>query len=126
MLKNKLTVGAFFHLPIYATTPEKLETILSKGSRNSRMKDFHDLLLLLRDKNLRNSKNLRESIKKTFANRGTILKPIQFEPSGYLALQKLWTSHLLGLGDVTKELQFPTSITTAIDIINSNIEFLFT
>ncbi len=85
------------------------------------MKDFHDLLLLLRNKSLQNSKNLEENVKKTFVNRGTILKPIQFDEIGQIALQKLWTAHLHGLGDMAKELNLPESITIAIDVINSSI-----
>lgn len=108
--------------PIETIFAEKLETVLSKGSRNSRMKDFHDLLLLLRDKSLQNSKNLHENLKKTFDNRGTVLKSIQFDESGHKALQQLWTAHLQGLGDVSKELDLPESITLAIDAINSGIK----
>jgi predicted nucleotidyltransferase component of viral defense system len=107
--------------PIETIFAEKLETVLSKGSRNSRMKDFHDLLLLLRDTNLKNSKKLPEDVKKTFENRGTSLKPIEFDEEGLKALQQLWTAHLRGLGDIAKELDLPEKIITAIDIINSSI-----
>ncbi len=107
--------------PIETIFAEKLETVLSKGSRNSRMKDFHDLLLLLRDKSLQSSKKLHENVKKTFGNRGTVLKPIQFDESGQKALQQLWTAHLHGLGDMAKELDLPENITAAIDAINSGI-----
>lgn len=110
--------------PIETIFAEKLETVLSKGSRNSRMKDFHDLLLLLRDKSLQNSKNLGENVKKTFVNRGTLLKPIQFDESGHIALQQLWTAHLRGLGNIAEELDLPENITLAIDIINSSIKLI--
>ena len=43
--------------PIETIFAEKLETILSKGSRNSRMKDYHDLILLMRSKGLSSLKN---------------------------------------------------------------------
>ncbi len=105
--------------PIETIFSEKLETVLSKGSRNSRMKDFHDLLLLLRNKSLQSSKKLPENVKKTFDHRGTVLKPIQFDESGYRTLQQLWTAHLHGLGDASKELNLPESIKSAVDIINS-------
>ena len=110
--------------PIETIFAEKLETVLSKGSRNSRMKDFHDLLLLLRDKSLHSSKLLHGSIKRTFDNRGTILKPIQFNASGRKALQQLWTAHLQDLGDMAKGLDMPESITAAIDEINSGIKLI--
>lgn len=107
--------------PIETIFAEKLETVLSKGSKNTRMKDFHDLLLLLRDKSLKDSKKLHENVKKTFVNRGTVLRPIQFDEVGHMALQRLWTVHLHGLGDMAKELDLPESITAAIDVINSGI-----
>lgn len=88
------------------------------------MKDFHDLLLLLRDKSLLASKKLHENIQKTFENRGTTLKPIQFDEVGHKALQQLWTTHLQGLGDIANELNMPESITVAIDEINSNMKLI--
>jgi fructose 1,6-bisphosphatase len=90
------------------------------------MKDFHDLLLLLRDKSLQNSKTLHEDVKKMFDNRGTVLKPIQFDESGQKALQQLWKAHLHGLGDVAKELDLPENITAAIEAINSGIKPILT
>ena len=108
--------------PIETIFAEKLETVLSKGSRNSRMKDFHDLLLLLRDKNLLSSINLQKIAEQTFTNRGTVLKSIQFDESGHIALQQLWTAHLDGLGDIAKKLDFPENVTAAIDVINSGIK----
>ena len=110
--------------PIEAIFAEKLETVLSKGSRNSRMKDFHDLLLLLRDESLQTSKKLHENIQKTFENRGTILKPIQFDEAGHKTLQQLWTAHLQGLGDVAKELDLPENINEVIGILNGGISHL--
>jgi predicted nucleotidyltransferase component of viral defense system len=107
--------------PIETIFAEKLETVLSKGSRNSRMKDFHDLLLLIRDERLQTSKKLHENIQKTFENRGTILKPIQFDEAGHKTLQQLWTAHLQGLGDVAKELDLPENIKEVIGILNSGI-----
>lgn len=107
--------------PIETIFAEKLETVLSKGSRNSRMKDFHDLLLILRDKSLQSSKKLQENVKNTFNNRRTILKLIQFDEAGHNALQQLWTAHLHGLGDIAKELDLPESMVEVIDTINNSI-----
>lgn len=104
--------------PIESIFAEKLETVLSKGSRNSRMKDFHDLLLLLRGKSLQDSKNLHENVKKTFVNRGTVLRPIQFDESGHIALQRLWSAHLHGLGNMAKQLSLPQNIEIVIKEIN--------
>ena len=54
-----------------------------------------------------------------FDNRGTVLKPIQFDESGHRALQQLWTAHLHSLGDKAKELGLPENIRTAIDVYAS-------
>lgn len=86
------------------------------------MKDFHDLILLLRNKSLQSSKTLYDDIKKTFVSRGTVLRPIQFDESGHVALQQLWKAHIQGLGDMAKELELPENITAAIDAINSGIK----
>lgn len=88
------------------------------------MKDFHDLLLLLRDKSLQSSKKLHEHVQKTFENRGTTLKPIQFDAAGHKALQQLWTAYLQGLGDMAKELALPESIFETIDSINTSISLM--
>jgi predicted nucleotidyltransferase component of viral defense system len=68
--------------PVETIFAEKLETVLSKGSKNSRMKDYHDLLLLVRSKGLTEPKKLREALSKTFENRGTPLSTIQFDATG--------------------------------------------
>ncbi|MGB7128267.1 MAG: nucleotidyl transferase AbiEii/AbiGii toxin family protein [Candidatus Rhabdochlamydia sp.] len=55
--------------PVEAIFSEKLETILSKGASNSRMKDYHDLILLIRNEGVLNLSKLEESIVRTFSNR---------------------------------------------------------
>ena len=105
--------------PIETIFAEKLETVLSKGSKNSRMKDYHDLLLLASSKWLTDSKKLRESLSKTCENRGTPLAAIQFDTAGLKSLQQLWTAHLHGLGDIAKELGLPNDIETVIEEINA-------
>ena len=105
--------------PIETIFAEKLETVLSKGSRNSRMKDYHDLLLLVRGKELINLKKLKKAASITFANRGTSLSLIQFDDAGFKALQRLWAAHLRGLGDIAEELKLPKDIKTSVDEINS-------
>lgn len=109
--------------PVETIFAEKLETVLSKGSKNSRMKDYHDLLLLVRSKGLIESKKLKEALAKTFKNRGTALSAIQFDSAGLKSLQQLWTAHLHGLGDIAKDLSLPKSIEIVIEEINSTSNF---
>lgn len=98
---------------------EKLETALSKGAINSRMKDYHDLLLLTRNPTLIQHVNLEAAIASTFQNRGTIFELINFDEDGLKPLQKLWTAHLQDLGNKSKDLELPKNIQETIQEINS-------
>ncbi len=71
---------------------------------------------------MRTSTQLHDNVQKTFENRGTTLKPIQFDEAGHKALQQLWTAHLQGLGDIAKELELPEKISAVIDLINIKIK----
>lgn len=107
--------------PVETIFAEKLETVLSKGSKNSRMKDYHDLLLLVRSNGLIEPKKLKKALAKTFKNRGTVLSAIQFDTDGLKSLQKLWTAHLHGLGDLAKTLSLHNHIEAVIDEINQGL-----
>lgn len=102
---------------------EKLETVLSKGTRNSRMKDYHDLYLLCCSRLIDPTK-LRKAISDTFGNRETVLTLIQFDPIEIKPLQRLWVAHLSGLGDIAKDLKIPEDVETVIEKINQTISSL--
>lgn len=105
--------------PVEAIFSEKLETVISRGTLNSRMKDFHDLFLLCRDSSLINPQILIENIKQTFMTRGTNIEiPISLaSDDGYL--QNLWNAHLRTLGQaVVQELQLPDNIFSLIAQMN--------
>lgn len=104
--------------PIEAIFAEKLESVLSKGARNSRMKDYHDLVFLVRNKEALNVDMLKESLVNTFSHRGTSLQLIQFDEMGYRALDGLWRAHCHGLGDGVKDFGLPLEIEVVIDEIN--------
>ncbi len=101
---------------------EKLETIISKGTSNSRMKDYHDLILLLRDKQIINRVKLKDAIKNTFSHRGTDLQRITFDEDAQKILQKLWTAHISGLGDVFQDLKLPRELSSVVAEINNYLE----
>ena len=107
--------------PIETIFSEKLETILSKGAANSRMKDYHDVYLLIREKMLR-LETLKDTVLRTFGHRGRAIQKIEFDEQELKALQKLWTAHLKGLGNVAFELDLPPQMAAAIAEINSCIE----
>lgn len=106
--------------PPEAIFAEKLETIIAKGVINSRMKDYHDLLVMIREPNFLNTEKLSNSIQATFNRRRTpISLPINFDANGIQSLQALWSNHLRGLGVFRERLNLPDQISAAINEINS-------
>ncbi len=103
---------------------EKLETILSKGSGNSRMKDYHDLLLLIRKQDILNLEKLQSAVADTFSNRRTSLHFIKFNEISIQTIQKFWTFHIRSLGNLAQDLNLPTNITIIIEEINDYIAIL--
>lgn len=65
--------------PIYTVVAEKFQAMVELGQLNSRMKDFYDIWLLLRQFDFE-GKTLAEAVKKTFANRDTQIpeRPLAF------------------------------------------------
>ncbi len=116
MFENDISLLVY---PIETIFAEKLETVISKGAANSRMKDYHDLFLLVREHKLTEPKKLQESLVQTFQNRGTTLQLIIFDEGGLKRLQKLWTAHLHGLGDIADRLAMPKDINVIIATINA-------
>ena len=107
--------------PVETIFSEKLETILSKGPGNSRMKDYHDLILLIRSEGLVDRDKLKEALTITFSHRGTTLMPIQFEDTALIAIQRLWAAHLRNIGNYAQELNLPNDISSVIDEVNKYI-----
>ncbi len=106
--------------PVATIFAEKLETIISKGAINSRIKDYHDVLLLIREKNLIKNNDISTVIRATFIHRGTVLKlPIKFDVTGMENLQKLWTNHLITLGTFHQQLNLPDEIALVLEEINA-------
>ena len=98
---------------------EKLESIISRGSLNSRMKDYHDILLMSREIDLLDFTKLKNALVVTFTKRETkLIFPIKFNDSELQDLQKLWIPHLRGLGGYKNELHLPDKIDYLINEIN--------
>ncbi len=94
---------------------EKLEAAVFRGLLNSRMKDYHDMYLLIESKLLK-SKKLSKAIKDTFKNRKTELKNPSLEFPGSLEpLEIMWRSHLRILGE---ESNLPDKIAYVVTHIN--------
>lgn len=107
--------------PVETIFSEKLETILSKGANNSRMKDYHDLILLIRHEGMLNLSKLKKAVTSTFSNRRTSFRPIAFDESALKGIQRLWTAHLHGLGDNAKDFDLPTEIAAVIEEVNKYV-----
>lgn len=106
--------------PIESFFAEKLQTIISKGSANSRMKDYHDLLLIMREDNLLKTEKLTNAVRKTFSHRGTQpVFPIKFTEFEILGLDVYWNNHLRGLGKIQDRLKLPLTLLEALNEINS-------
>jgi predicted nucleotidyltransferase component of viral defense system len=105
--------------PVESIFSEKLETIISKGSNNSRMKDYHDVMLMIKESGLLNPIALAEKLQATFKHRNTeFTVPIEFDDTEISQLQNLWTNHLRGLGDIRKKLDLPAHISDLLAEIN--------
>ncbi len=105
--------------PAEAIFAEKLETLISKGAANSRMKDYHDVILMIREPELLDVDRLRIAVDQTFKHRGTVLNiPVDFDLTGAEFLQKLWTQHLRGLGAVKEQLNLPEKISDVLKEMN--------
>lgn len=107
--------------PVETIFSEKLETILSKGAGNSRMKDYHDLILLIRSGGMLDQDKLKEAVTNTFSHRGTTLKAIQFNDPALRDIQGHWTAHLRGIGDYAEELNLPKEISLVIEEVNKYV-----
>lgn len=106
--------------PVETIFAEKLETIISKGPTNSRMKDYHDVTLMIREPGLIDVQKLKATIAATFSNRGTALRiPLEFDAAGMATLQRLWGRHLNGLGEFKKKLRLPEEMADLLLEVNA-------
>lgn len=101
---------------------EKLEIVLSKGAANSRMKDYHDLLLLIREPHMIDFDKLQISLKNTFQNRGTTFEFISFSENEIVSMNKLWSAHLKNLRNPSGDLKLPSNLQEVILELNQNVK----
>ena len=105
--------------PLETIFTDKLESIIRRGSVNSRMKDYHDLVLLCREKNVFNLLKLRKNVSTLFKNENiSNLFPLRFSDNEINKLQKLWENHRSGLQDIAEHLKLPVHIKDAINETN--------
>lgn len=119
LFETELTMLTY---PLETIFAEKLETIISKGAGNSRMKDYHDLFLLINNQERLNLEKLTQSIQTTFDHRNTTLEAISYNEKQISTLQALWKSHREDLGDIASSLNIPENIEKIIHKINLFLE----
>lgn len=106
--------------PLESILAEKLETIVSKAGINSRMKDYHDALLIIRSGDLSKVAELKKTIESTFINRGTALRfPLSFNDEQIKKLQGYWTAHIKKLGSRASDLNLPENIFEIVNTLNA-------
>ncbi|MDX8431606.1 MAG: nucleotidyl transferase AbiEii/AbiGii toxin family protein [Candidatus Algichlamydia australiensis] len=105
--------------PIGAIFSEKVETVISKGSLNSRMKDYHDLFIILKNKERLNTEKLRKQVHKTFSKRKTAAGLVNFSDGALKSLQRLWSAHYLSVANQAYDLDLPKIIEEIINEINA-------
>jgi predicted nucleotidyltransferase component of viral defense system len=79
--------------PVESIFAEKLETAIARAEQNSRMKDYHDLLLLVRG-NVIDKRKVKVAINDTFQNRGTLIQKLLIPKDQMDSIQKYWTIYL--------------------------------
>jgi predicted nucleotidyltransferase component of viral defense system len=95
--------------PVESIFAEKLETAVARGDQNSRMKDYHDLLLLIRN-DISETKKLKIAIKDTFTIRQTKPTLLASPKTPQDNIQKYWSIYLRALdtearADLSSDLQ---------------------
>lgn len=91
------------------------------------MKDYHDVILMIREPSLLNLSILQSALQTTFTQRGTkMVLTILFDSLGLEKLQGFWTSHIRGLGAIQKQLNLPEKITDLLDEINAWLQKVVT
>ena len=112
LLESEIELSCYPKEFIFA---EKLETAIYRGADNSRMKDFHDLYLLIQSDLLDTSSTARV-IFMVFDHRVTNQDfPIRFASAEMATLQKFWAAHLRGL---PKQHPLPLELHQVIAVIN--------
>ncbi len=97
---------------------EKLETIIYRGSFNSRMKDFHDLYSLISSSEFSSFHNLEGVIRLVFEHRETPLTlPITYSADEMKQLQTFWNEYLKNLRAENAE-NLPITLAKVIAMIN--------
>lgn len=103
--------------PMEFVFAEKLETVIYRGAENSRMKDFHDLLSMVNNKEVLSGQEAGKAIQAVFKHRRTTMSlPLKFEEPALLMLQHSWQRYRQTL---VKPDSLPKEFIEVIEVINA-------
>jgi predicted nucleotidyltransferase component of viral defense system len=113
---------SLFVYPAGSILAEKLQTVVFRADKNSRMKDYYDIFRLLNSSVLSKEK-VTSAIRVTFEHRQTNigLLPLRFSEAEFDQLQKYWSAFHRGLR--SKE-DIPKQICAVVDFINLELKKL--
>jgi len=115
--EDKISLKAYPPEFIFA---EKLIAIISKGNINSRMKDFHDLVLMSRNSKLLKVDQLEKTVNQVFKHKGVEKKfPIKFSKSDYARFEKLWEQYIRKNKLTIKEVNLPKKFEKIVSELNT-------
>lgn len=106
--------------PVESIFAEKLETAVARADQNSRMKDYHDLVLLIRN-DIADIKKLKGAIKDTFSNRETKPSPLSIPKDQQDNIQKYWAAYRKSLSAESLA-DLPDNLGSLVEEINSFIK----
>ena len=115
--EDKISLKAYPPEFIFA---EKLIAVISKGKINSRMKDFHDLILMSRDTKLLKASQLRKTVNQVFKHKGMERKfPIKFSKADYEQFEKRWKQYREKNKLAVKETNLPKRFEKTVSELNT-------
>jgi predicted nucleotidyltransferase component of viral defense system len=102
--------------PVESIFAEKLETAVARADQNSRMKDYHDLALLIRN-DIADHKKLKVAIKDTFSNRETKPSLLSIPKDQQDNLRKYWAAYRRSLSPEALA-ELPEDLKSLVEEIN--------
>ncbi len=116
LFESRITLQCYPKEFIFA---EKLETVVFRGSSNTRMKDFHDIYSLIQLSAL-DGPLAKKAVELVFRHRKTLLSklPVIFNNDEFEALQKNWNSYLRKNRTQKNLMSLPESIESIISVLN--------
>ncbi len=119
IFEKEIQVWAYNPETIFA---EKLETAIKRDALNSRMKDYHDMVVMINSRIL-NEEHLGSILNKTFSHRKTKMTKIpKFIGEDLSRIEKLWDNHLKIVKKNEDTAFLPEKITEVIDVINTYLD----